>query len=217
MTKTIFGKKLLMLATITVLVTGLMMSASFDDAEAKKAKTGTHDLKCKKSIGSFFDPAVSTGTPIGNLLISTSEGKCKFLKHTAFANITTVTAVDVGTGCVTLETPVGVDSYAIGKKGFFTFSMILEQCFFESDGVTPTLSALTEDYCDTGVSTDVFTSTVTGTYLITGGELHDKKHGSTAITGGSGTVTSSVDHCAMSTAPYGNSVVTEMIGTIVFP
>ena len=39
MTKTIFGKKLLMLATITVLVTGLTLATTFDDAEAKKAKT----------------------------------------------------------------------------------------------------------------------------------------------------------------------------------
>ncbi len=38
MIKTIFGKKLLMLATITVLVTGLMLATTFDDAEAKKAK-----------------------------------------------------------------------------------------------------------------------------------------------------------------------------------
>ena len=38
MTKTIFGKKLLMLATITVLVTGLTLAATFNDAEAKKAK-----------------------------------------------------------------------------------------------------------------------------------------------------------------------------------
>lgn len=38
MTKTIFGKKLLMLATITVLVTGLTLATTFDDAEAKKPK-----------------------------------------------------------------------------------------------------------------------------------------------------------------------------------
>ena len=38
MAKTIFGKKLLMLATITVLVTGLTLATTFDDAEAKKAK-----------------------------------------------------------------------------------------------------------------------------------------------------------------------------------
>lgn len=44
MTKTIFGKKLLLIATITVLVTGLTLAATLDDAEAKGNKiviTGT--------------------------------------------------------------------------------------------------------------------------------------------------------------------------------
>ncbi len=53
MTKTINGKKLLMIATMTVLVSGLTIAASLDDAEAKKAKTGEHKLKCK-SNGSLF-------------------------------------------------------------------------------------------------------------------------------------------------------------------
>jgi hypothetical protein len=220
MTNTTLGKKLLLIATITVLVSGLTIATSLSDANADpKAKkehppTGTHDLKCKKSIGSFFDPDVSKNSDTGDLLISTSEGKCNFLGHTASSSITTVTGFDLGTGCVTLETPLGVDSYAIGKKGFFTFEMTLEQCFFDEDGL-PTLSALSDLYC--GASTDAFTSTVTGTYTITGGELIDKKHGNTSIDAGTGTITSSVDHCAGSTAPYGNSVVTEMTGEIVFP
>jgi len=44
MTRTIYGKKLLMIATITVLVTGLTLVATLDDAEAKDNKiviTGT--------------------------------------------------------------------------------------------------------------------------------------------------------------------------------
>jgi len=57
MTNTTFGKKLLLIATITVLVSGLTIATSMNDAEAKKnPPTGTHDLKCKKSIGSFFNP-----------------------------------------------------------------------------------------------------------------------------------------------------------------
>jgi hypothetical protein len=219
MTNTTLGKKLLLIATITVLVSGITIATSMNDAVAdpnhkdkkgKKPLTGPHDLKCKKSIGSFFDPAVSKGSATGDLLISSSEGKCKFTGHTAFSSITTVTGFDIGTGCVTLETPVDVDSYGIGKKGdFFTFTMTLEQCFFDEDGL-PTLSALSELYCD--ASTDAFTSTVTGTYLITGGLVKN-----TIPSGGSGTVTSSVDHCAQGTAPYGNSVVTTMTGDIVFP
>jgi len=151
------------------------------------------------------------------LIFSSSEGKCKFTGHTAFASITTITGPGTSPNCITLVTPV--DSYGIGKKGnYFTFTMTLEQCFFEADGITITPSLPTgTDFCDTSVSTDAFFSTVTGTYTITGGELHDKKHGTTLVTGGSGEITSSVDHCAMSTAPYGNSVVTTMTGTIEFP
>lgn len=226
MTNTTFGKKLLLIATITVLVSGLTFATSLSDASAdpkvpkepKEKKnhlpTGTQDFKCKESIGSFFNPLVTSP-----LLISTSEGKCnKFFGHMASSTITTfdVDGIPSASNCVNLETLDGVDSYAIGKKGsWFTFSMKLEQCFFESDGLTPTTAFLTGAYCDTGVSTDVFTSTVTGTYDVTGGQ-HNDKHGNTEITGGSGTITSSVDHCAMNNAPYGNSVVTEMTGTTVF-
>ncbi len=214
MTNTTFGKKLLLIATITVLVSGLTIATSMNDAEAKKnPPTGTHDLKCKESIGSFFSPDDTAG-----LLFSSAEGKCKFTGHTAFASITTITGVGTSTNCITLATPEDVDSYGIGKKGsYFTFSMELEQCFFEADGLTPTTAFTTDDFCDVTVSTDAFISTVTGTYEITGGQINDKKHGNTSIISGSGIITSSVDHCAGSTAPYGNSVVTEMTGTIVFP
>jgi len=38
MTNTTFGKKLLLIATITVLVSGLTIATSMNDAEAKKEK-----------------------------------------------------------------------------------------------------------------------------------------------------------------------------------
>ena len=44
MTKTIFGKKLLLIATITVLVTGLTLAATFNDAEATTTCTFTKDF-----------------------------------------------------------------------------------------------------------------------------------------------------------------------------
>jgi len=56
MTKTIFRKKLLLIATITVLVTGLTLAATLNDAEARNPKTGTFDIKCKLA-GSFMTPS----------------------------------------------------------------------------------------------------------------------------------------------------------------
>ena len=59
MTKTIFGKKLLMLATITVLVTGLTLAATFNDAEAK----GGNKIKASGTITEvcFNAAQVATG------------------------------------------------------------------------------------------------------------------------------------------------------------
>ena len=108
MTKTIFGKKLLMLATITVLVTGLTLAATFDDAEAKEAKTGSHDLKCK-SIGSWYNPGLTSG-----LVFSSSEGKCSAgLGKITSASITEISGSETE-GCITL-TSVN-DDFSIGKK-----------------------------------------------------------------------------------------------------
>jgi hypothetical protein len=73
MTKTLFGKKLLLIATITVLVSGLTLAATtFDDAEAKKPKTGTFDIKCKLA-GSFMTPSEDTTLGTG---VSSATGKC---------------------------------------------------------------------------------------------------------------------------------------------
>ena len=108
MTKTLFGKKLLMLATITVLVTGLTLATTFDDAEAKKAKTGEHKLKCK-SNGSFFTPSAAG-------VFSSSEGKCSAgLSHVSSAAVSSVGA-GINPGYLTL-TSVG-DDFLVSKKGF---------------------------------------------------------------------------------------------------
>ena len=200
MTKTIFGKKLLMLATITVLVTGLTLAATFDDAEAKKAKTGEHKLKCK-SIGSFFPPSVD--------VFSSSNGKCSAgLGKVTSAGITNISFF-AAPGCVTLATVAGTPSFAMGKNGFIMFTTLAEQCFNDSAGV-PLGNAWDGTFC--GGTTSAYTSDVTGTYAITTGLVKG-----TSVIGGSGTLVSSADHCASGTAPYGNSFTTELEGTIVFP
>jgi len=218
MTKTIFGKKLLLMATITVLVTGLMLSATFNDAEAKKDKEPkepkTRELKCKDSIGAF----VSLGFlgPTGNWgpFVSTAESKCKSLGHAAF---TTVTEISGGPGLITgapncieivgaaSATP---DGYGISKKGFFTFNVgPLEQCLFAANGVDPPSTA---GQC--GASTDTWFSTVTGPFVITGGLIK----GAPVAAGGGGTLSSTVDHCAGDTAPGTLAVITTLTGNITY-
>jgi len=113
MTKTINGKRLLMIATMTVLVSGLTFAAALDDAEAKKTKTGEHKLKCK-SIGSWFNPDITVD------VISSSQGKCSAgLGKVTSAGITAGTFIPAS-GCVALATldPVGLPDYAMGKKRF---------------------------------------------------------------------------------------------------
>lgn len=201
MTKTIFGKKLLMLATITVLVTGLMMSASFDDAEAKKAKTGEHKLKCK-SIGSWFNPII-TGD-----VISSSEGKCSAgLGKVTSAAITKVDPVPTSEGCLTLSSATDLPAFSMGKKGFIEYTTTGEQCFKNESGV---LIPFSGSFCVSGDPTSAFTSEVIGTYAISEGLVKN-----TPVIGGSGTFVSMANHCD-DEAPYGNSFTTKLEGKIIF-
>ena len=221
MTKTLFGKKLLLIATITVLVSGLTLSATLNDAEAKKGPPSGvgHDLKCKKdNVGSFMSFSL-----LGPF-VSTGESKCKFLGHAAF---TTVTATTLALGpsstvndCILLTGagPGGFDGYGISKKGFFTFvTPVLEQCFTDKLGTAVPAPGTRGflPFCG-GIATNTWFSTVTGPFVITGGLINDKKD-STPVVGGGGMLTSAVDHCATGTAPGGDSAVTTLNGTIDFP
>jgi len=200
MTKTIFGKKLLMLATITVLVTGLTLAATFDDAEAKKAKTGEHKLKCK-SIGSWYNPELT-----GELVFSSSEGKCSAgLSKITSASITEISGSGTP-GCITL-TSVN-DDFSIGKKGFIMYTTTGEQCFNDVDGI-PLGGSWDGSFC--GGATSAYTSEVIGTYVISDGLVKD-----TPVVGGSGGFVSEANHCD-DDAPYRNSFTTKLDGTIVFP
>jgi len=200
MTTTIFGKKLLLIATITVLVTGLTLAATLDDAEAKKAKTGTHTLKCK-SIGSWFNPDL-TGD-----VISSSEGKCSAgLGKVTSAAITEITGVN-SEGCITLSSALGLPAFSMGKKSFIEYTTTGTQCLFDETGLPIDLITALPNWCEDG---GAHTSTVTGTYAILGGLVKD-----TPVDGGSGTFVSMANHCD-DKAPYGNSFTTKLEGTIVF-
>jgi len=203
MTKTIFGKKLLMLATIVVLVSGLMMSASFDDAEAKKAKTGEHKLKCK-SIGSWFNQGFTL------FVISSTEGKCSAgLSKVTSAAITEITGSIAG--CLTLSTAPGISDFSMGKKGFIEYTTTGTQCFFDETGL-PTAPAA---WCTPG---GAHTSTVTGTISIHNGLVKNTPVVSGPLgsdVGGSADFVSEANHCD-DEAPYGNSFTTKLKGTIIF-
>jgi hypothetical protein len=202
MTKITFGKKLLMLATITVLVTGLTMSASFDDAEAKKAKTGEHKLKCK-SIGSWFNQGPT------DPVFSSTEGKCSAgLSKVTSAAITAVDPIPTLGGCLTLSSATGLPSFSMGKKGFIEYTTTSVQCLFDETDQAIDLNTTPPNWCNPG---GAHTSTVTGTYEITDGLVKDKP-----VVGGSGTFVSEANHCD-DEAPYGNSFTTKLEGTIVFP
>jgi len=197
-----FKNKLLIIATITVLATGLMLAVTHNDAEAITPKTGTFALKCTDQVGSFFDPSLTGGTNFAS-----GQTNCNALGLATVSSITTITGGPVYS-CITLTTPVGLDSYAISSSGFFTYkSTDLIQCFFDELGG---LADLSKEFCANGQSA-AHTSKVIGHYTITGGLVNGQK-----VSGGTGTVNSSVNHCAIGTAPYGNSVKTTIVGTIVY-
>jgi len=211
MTKTLFGKKLLLIATITVLVSGLTLAATFNDAEAKKGPPSGagHDLKCKDkdNAGSFM--VFGAAGPF----VSTSESKCKFLGHAAFTSVTAAIGPGLsGPNCIALvgAGPGGHDGYGISKKGFFTFDLgPLEQCFFDSSMTPLAAPPGPTDFCSSGLMAT--TSTVTGPFTIITGLIK----GGTVV-GGGGMLSTAVDHCAMGAAPGGDSAVTKMTGTIDF-
>jgi len=204
MTKTINGKRLLMIATMTILVSGLTIAAALDDAEAKKAKTGTHDLKCK-SIGSWFN--LGPADPI----FSSSDGKCNAgLGSVTSAAITAVTSID-SDGCLALSTAPGITDWSMGKKGFIEYTTTGTQCLFDEFGTAIDLNADPDPkWCQLGVG-GAHTSTVDGTYTISDGLVKKK-----SVSGGTGTFVSMANHCD-DKAPYGNSFTTKLEGTIVFP
>jgi len=189
MTKTIFGKKLLMIVTITVLVTGLTLTATLGNAVAKESNG--HKLKCK-SIGSFFPPSEGS-------VFSSSVGTCSAgLGEITSATVSTVSGSPDGCLILSSVTP----AFIMGKNGFISVTTTGQQCFFDETG-TPTTPS---NWCQVG---GAHTSTVTGTYVITGGLVHDND-----VTGGNGNFVSMANHCD-DNAPYRNSFTTELTGTII--
>ena len=190
-------KKILTITTIAVLVTSIMTIAMINDAQADP-KLDTSDFKCDKGFGSFFDPDLTD-----DIIYTGSWVDCSVIGSSGMAVAVEITGVAEKCAGVTIASPDGLDSFVINEKGFISFTTSGDQCFFDENGNTPTAAG----FCVTGA---VHTSILTGTYTITGGLIDGKP-----VVGGSGDTSSIVDHCAMDTAPYGNSGSTSFTGTIV--
>ena len=211
------NKKIMTITTIAVLATSLMTIAMLDDAQAQLVPD-TSDFKCDEVIGSFFSPPATAP-----LLFSSAWGDCTLVGQAGLTSILVMTgAGPSGTNCITLATPPNpasgpptLESFAINEKGYISFNLFVEQCFFTDAALTIPASPL-GSFCAGGPADPAF-STVSGSpltvpasgYTITPGGNVDGK----PVVGGSGSTFSVVNHCDPS-APFGNSGVSSFSGTI---
>ena len=186
MAKTIFGKKLLLIATITVLVTGLTLAVTLDDAEAVKPNPQIKPFNCS-----------SSGTFNGVALTFSQTGKCSHMGKTTTSGTFVLTgSVVVGSiDCVRIES-TNVLTAANGDT--VKMSVTGTQCFFDENG---NAIDATGTFCGTG---QAHTSTVDGTYVIDGGD------GRFIDAEGSGTTFSDANHCE------GNTFESTITGTIKY-
>ena len=181
-------KKILTITSIAVLATFMMTMAMTNVAQAGN-DVDVDDFECD-SFGFFFTPTalgeVSTGSWADCTLIGSSG-------LTSFLQVTDADPMDVCVELASIE-----DSFLVNEDGFITFSTSGSQCFLDENGAAPTAAG----FCGPGGEGKAFTSTLTGTYTMTGGLVDDER-----VTGGSGTVDSTADHCT-------NSGTTTIKGTI---
>jgi len=157
------------LLTVIVLVAGVfVMGTTFEDAEAKKPNPKIKPFKCSSS--GIFD---------GEALTFSQTGNCSQMgKITVSGTFEVTGAVD---GCLTIESTDSVLTAANGDT--VTLETEGTQCFFDENGDAVDF---TGEFCELGHE---HTSTVDGTYTITGGD--GRFTGAT----GDGDISSDANHC----------------------
>ena len=195
-------KKILTMTSIAVLATFIMTIAMTNVAQADD-HIKTEDFKCDKSFGSFFNAAP------GDPNFTGSWADCTGIGQAGLASALVSDGTIDGDGCLTL---VSVhDSFLVNEKGFITFDTSGTQCFNNVDGDPLTVGGTWDGtFCGSSgsPSTSAYTSELEGTYTITGGLVDGKRY-----VGGEGTTSSFAEHCAMDSAPFGNSGTTTLEGT----
>ena len=161
------------LLTVTVLVAGVfLMGTTFEDAEAKKPNPKIKPFKCS-----------SSGTFSGDDGTFSQTGKCSHMGKTTTSGTFGVTGGEIvdGVVCVTIGS---IDTVLTAANGdIVKMSITGTQCFFDENG--DAVDA-TGSFCSAG---DAHTSTVDGTYDITGGD------GRFTDATGSGTILYDANHC----------------------
>ena len=183
------------LITGSLAVSPIAIADDDDDDDDDDDGDATMKFNCN-GVGFFFTPnalgQVSTG----------SWADCSLIGEAALTSFLQVSDADPLDGCTDLASIE--DSFLVNEDGFITFSTSGTQCFFDGSGTA--LAADPVGFCGVG-PTQAHTSILTGTYTITDGLVDDE-----LVTGGSGTVDSTADHCGG--APFGNSGTTKIKGTI---
>ena len=175
------------LATFIMTISMTNVAQAGDDSDVDVA-----DFKCDKSFGSFYTP-----TALGQVNTG-SWADCSVIGQAGLASHLQIVPGD-DDGCVGIVS--ASDNFLVNEKGFITFSSTGTQCFFGSDGEALTSDPGDGDFCESGLGAT--TSELTGTYEMTGGLVDGKR-----VVGGSGSISSSANHCAGDTAPFGNSGTT---------
>jgi len=231
--------KLLLIATITVLVTGLTLAATFDDAEAKqpkKPKTGTFDIKCKLA-GSFM--TVEEDATLGTGVIS-QTGKCSKMGGVSTLGTLVPTGapfesvVESGVfNCIGLVSSAGgaasgkAPSMIFNKKGDSILFEVTsgKTCFFDGTGAA---AALGTPFCVITDATDpenlvlLPTSTQFSESWVFFDVISDPTISRFQSTGafdnavGDGEIHSEVSHCDRS-FPLANWIVSKLEATITVP
>ena len=160
------------LLTVAVLVAGVFaMGTTFEDAEAAKPNPKIKPFNC--SASGIFDGVTGDFSQTGN---------CSHMGKTTSVG-TFATGAPVG-DCLTI---VSIDSVTAANGDTVTLETIGTQCFFNEAGDAIPIGILT-GFCGVA-ATNAYTSTVDGTYDITGGD------GKFTDADGSGTTHSDANHC----------------------